>query len=119
MRRAFAHVAVLTMQPDADVRAPGAAITVALCGQWEHQPPCPLAAHHTSAERFGDQVRLRMLFAAEPTDEVVVRARIDAALAAGELRGPDGVITLWGSKLGKPCVTWTFARGSPGGAWRK
>jgi len=44
MRQAFAHEAILVVQPQADLRAPGAAITVALCGHWEHQPPCPLAA---------------------------------------------------------------------------
>ena len=31
------------MEPDADVRAPGAAVTVVLCGHWDHEPPCPLA----------------------------------------------------------------------------
>jgi hypothetical protein len=36
MREAFAHEAVLVMEPDADMRAPGAAITVALCGHWDH-----------------------------------------------------------------------------------
>jgi hypothetical protein len=30
------------------------AITVALCGHREHQPPCPTAPHHASAERGAD-----------------------------------------------------------------
>jgi hypothetical protein len=55
---------------------------VALCGHWEHEGPCPLAPHHTSAERAGDEVRLRTLFATEPAQEAEVRARIGAALAA-------------------------------------
>jgi hypothetical protein len=38
MRQAFAHEAVLVMEPDADVRAPGAAVAVALCGHWDHEP---------------------------------------------------------------------------------
>jgi hypothetical protein len=43
------HAATLLMaDAAADAAAPGAAITVALCGSWEHPPPCPLAAHHTS-----------------------------------------------------------------------
>lgn len=83
------------MQPGADLRAPGAAITAALCGHWEHQPPCPLAAHHTRAERIGDQVHLRTLFATEPDAEPVVRQRIDHALSGGQLEGPDAVITRW------------------------
>ena len=95
MRHAFAHEAVLVMQPDADLRAPGAAITAALCGHWDHQPPCPLAAHHTRAERIGDQVHLKTLFATEPDTEPLVRQRIDHALSGGQLQGPDATITRW------------------------
>jgi hypothetical protein len=95
MRGLFAHDAVLSIGPDEDIRAPGAAITVALCGHWEHEPPCPLAPHHTHAERDGDAARLRILFAAQPADEAEVRARIDAALGDGELAGADGAVTRW------------------------
>jgi hypothetical protein len=94
MRQAFVHTAVLAMAPDADDRAPGAAITVALCGAWQHEPPCPLAAHHTAADRVGDELRLRVLFAAEAAYEAQVRDRIDTALT-GVHRGPDGVATRW------------------------
>jgi hypothetical protein len=94
MRQAFAHEAVLDMGPDADTHAPGAAITVALCGHWEHQPPCPLAPHHTRADRVGGEVRLRILFVTEPESEGTVRQRIDTALSSGELSGPDG-LTRW------------------------
>src|SRR4051812_921861 len=83
MRTAYAHDAVLTAEPGTDDGAPGAAITVALCGHWEHEPPCPLAAHHCAAARDGAQLRLRILFAAEAADEPEVRRRIDGALAAG------------------------------------
>ncbi|WP_222849179.1 hypothetical protein [Trebonia kvetii] len=95
MRQAFVHDAVVTMEADGDARAPGGAITVALCGHWDHEPPCPLAPHSTDAQRSGDQVRLRVLFAAEPTAETEVRGRIDAALSRGSLTGPDGVTTRW------------------------
>ena len=84
MRQAYAHDAVLTSA--ADDRAPGAAITVALCGHWEHDPPCPIAPHHTAATRDGDELRLRILFATEPDRVDEVRSRIDAALAAGDWR---------------------------------
>lgn len=95
VRQAFAHEAVLLMEPDADVQAPGAAITAALCGHWDHQPPCPLAAHHNQAERVGDQVHLRTLFATDPDAEPLVRQRIDRALSAGHFDGPDLVVTRW------------------------
>lgn len=95
MRRTYVHEAVLVMHPEADLQAPGAAITVELCGHWEHPPPCPLAAHHTRSEQVGDRVVLRTLFATEPAAEQVVRDRIDLALTAGQTHGPDGAVTHW------------------------
>ena len=95
MRQAFAHDAELVMPATADDGAPGAAITVALCGHWEHQPPCPLAPHHTRADRDGDTVRIRTLFAAEPDRAAEVHRRIEQALRAGELAAPDRPSTHW------------------------
>jgi hypothetical protein len=95
VRQAFVHDAVVTMDSGGDVRAPGAAITVALCGHWEHEPPCPLAPHSTDARRSGDQVRLRVLFATEPEAQAEVRSRIEAALSQPGLTGPDGITTCW------------------------
>jgi hypothetical protein len=95
VRQAFVHDAVVTMDAGGDARAPGAAITVALCGHWEHEPPCPLAPHRTDARRSGDQVRLRVLFATEPAAEAEVRSRIEAALSQPGLTGPDGITTHW------------------------
>ncbi|MEH1056679.1 hypothetical protein V6U89_15875 [Micromonospora sp. CPCC 206171] len=102
MRQGFAHQAVLDMAPDADPGAPGAAITTVLCGHWEHEPPCPVASHHTRAERSGGEVRLHILFATEPHREERVRQDIDRALARGELRGPDGGTTRWRLRLSGP-----------------
>ncbi|GAA0803288.1 hypothetical protein [Spirilliplanes yamanashiensis] len=82
MRTAFAHDAVLSFAADGDEREPGAVVTAALCGRVEHEPPCPLAAHHTAAARDGDAVRLRILFACAPADEPEVRRRIGTALSA-------------------------------------
>ena len=104
MRQAFAHDAVLTMGGDDDLRAPGAAITVALCGHWEHEPPCPLAPHHTAAERVGDEVRLRTLFAVEPAREAEVRDLIRDALAAGRLVGGDGRESRWSLRSSRSAV---------------
>ncbi len=81
MRQSYAHEAVLALPPGADERAPGAAVTVALCGHWDHEPPCSLAPHHVRADQAGDGLRVRILFAAEPEAEHEVRRRIDLALA--------------------------------------
>ena len=94
-RRTSALDAVVLLAADGDERAPGGAITLALCGSWSHEPPCPLAPHHTAAVRDGDRVRLRVLFAAAPEDEARVRALVEEALARGEGVGPDGVRTSW------------------------
>jgi hypothetical protein len=95
MRQAYAHEAVLILPLAGDDRAPGGAITAALCGELEHEPPCPLAAHHTAAARDGEELRLRILFATPPDRAEEVRARIDAALENGSFTGPDGTTTRW------------------------
>lgn len=125
MRASFAHDAVLDMDPAADLAAPGGAVTLALCGAFEHPPPCPVAPHHTRAERIGDEaagsqmsnlsggggdtqgtlpVAVRVLFAAEPAAEVAVRARIDEALAGGACVGPGGTRTRWTLRGSAPGV---------------
>jgi hypothetical protein len=85
----------VTLDDGGDQHAPGGAITVALCGNWSHPPPCPLAPHHTRVHRDGPAVRLRLLFAAAPDDEERVRSLVDAALARGEGADPDGTLTTW------------------------
>ena len=91
----YVHEATLRLDANADSAAPGAAITVALCGSWEHPPPCPLAAHHTAVQQDGQSVRLRTVFAANPRQEAEVRRRIDAALAKGSQPSPDGILSRW------------------------
>jgi hypothetical protein len=95
MREAFAHDAVLVLEHGGDDRAPGGAITLALCGSWVHDPPCPLAPHHTRVHRAGGEVVLRLLFAAEPADEARVRALVDDVLSRGWGDSPDGSRTTW------------------------
>ncbi len=107
MRQAFAYEAQLVLAPDGDIGAPGAAITVALCGHWDHEPPCPLAPHHTQADRVGDGVHLRTVFAVEPGNEDEVRQRIDAALTGGKLQGPAGVNTHWELRDSQPSAVST------------
>lgn len=93
MRKAFAHEALLVMDTDADSGAPGAAVTASLCGSWEHEGPCPLAPHHTTARRDGAQLHVRVLFAVEPELEDTVRERVVAPLSRGRLIGPGGATT--------------------------
>lgn len=94
-RLGYAHDAVVRLHPGGSPNAPGAAITLALCGSWDHPPPCPLAPHHTANHVAGEDVTLRILFAADAADEPRVRRLIGEALAAEELTGPDGRVTRW------------------------
>jgi hypothetical protein len=95
VRTAYLQLATVTLEPGSDVAALGAAVTKELCGSWEHPPPCPLAPHHTRPERNGNTVTLRVIFATEPANEVMVRDRINSALGQGSLTGPDGRAARW------------------------
>jgi hypothetical protein len=95
MREAFAHDAVLVLEDGGDEGAPGGAITLALCGSWSHDPPCPLAPHHTRVHRTGEELTVRLLFAAEPADEPRVRRLVEEVLARGWGDTPTGGRTAW------------------------
>ena len=95
MRQTFAHEAQVHMGVDEDDRALGGAVTLALCGSWEHEPPCPLAPHHSSVRRDGEVVVLRVLFAVDGDREAEVRALIEASLSAGEQVTPEGAVARW------------------------
>ena len=83
-REGYAHDALVALDPGADPAAPGAAVTVELCGDWEHEPPCRWP-HHTGGSETADGLQLRILFAAGADEEPVVRQRIVDALRAGVL----------------------------------
>lgn len=102
MRAAFAHDALVDMDGDADLAALGGAVTLVLCGAFEHPPPCPVAAHHTRADGRTDGMAVRVLFATEAACEADVRARIDQALAAGCCEAPDGTRTRWTFRSSTP-----------------
>ena len=90
------QTATLRLPVGADEAAPGAAITVALCGQWDHGGPCRWP-HHTSRRRTGDadpdRLELRVVTLASAPEVDAVRATVVAALAAGALDGPNGTVS--------------------------
>jgi hypothetical protein len=102
VREAFVHRAVVELSAGADERAVGAAVTTALCGALDHEPPCPVAPHHTSLTGHGARRRVRVLFATE--DEPVVRRTIEAALGSGEFVGPDGSVSRWVLRSSSPAA---------------
>ena len=86
--------AMVVLAEGADPRAVGGAITVALCGTWDHEPPCRWP-HHTDVTPASDGHAVRTTFTVEPSDEPVVRQKMVAALASGEQTGPDGHLNRW------------------------
>ncbi|MGZ4626656.1 MAG: hypothetical protein ACXV3S_10285 [Kineosporiaceae bacterium] len=88
MRQAFAHEARLDLTVGGDECAPGAAVTVALCGHWDHEPPCRVPHRSDIVARDGDHLTLRVLFACPPGDAGEVRRTVEAALDAGTLPVP-------------------------------
>ena len=90
----FVHEVAIDLVHGADPRAPGGAITVALCGHWDHEPPCRWP-NHTDITPEGDRHLVRTVFTAAPEDEGAVRHRIVEALESGQQAGPDGTISRW------------------------
>jgi hypothetical protein len=94
MKRTLVQCAEVTLQADADPAAPGGAVTVALCGSWDHAGACRWP-HHTSAEWDERRGRVRVVFVVDPEEADHVRALIEQALAKGECLGPDGKVSRW------------------------
>jgi hypothetical protein len=105
MRDAYAHEAHLELAGNGDDRAPGAAVTVALCGHWDHDPPCRVPHHSEVVAREGDRLTLRVVFASAVDDADAVRTAVARALDDGRLSvpGPDDA----------PATTWTVIEQAP------
>ena len=74
--QAFVHTAEVVVE--GDDRAVGAAVTVELCGHWEHPPPCRVP-HRTDVTSGAGAVAVRVLFACDPALEGEVRGGIERA----------------------------------------
>jgi hypothetical protein len=73
---AFVLEASLALDPACDPRAPGGAVTVELCGHWEHEGPCRWP--HNSA--LDDTGIFRTVFVAERREARTIARRIEHAL---------------------------------------
>ncbi len=90
----FVHQATLSLKSGADRAAPGGAVTLALCGVWDHDGRCRWP-HHSGLHLVRATAVLRTVFVSVPVEEQLVRARIDAQLGIGTLTGPDGRTSSW------------------------
>jgi hypothetical protein len=78
-RQGYVVEAQVRFAAGADTRAPGGAVSVALCGHWEHDGPCRWP-HHTEVEVSEGAGRVRTVYAVDPQEEAGIRARIEDAL---------------------------------------
>ena len=69
--------------PGADTRAPGGAITVALCGSWEHEGTCRWP-HHTAVDPVSTPSAVRVVYVVDDDELDHVRSMIESALASGD-----------------------------------
>jgi hypothetical protein len=79
---AFVVEAELVLQDGVDPAAVGAAVTVELCGHWEHEGPCRWP-HNSAIEIKREPARFRTLFVADEPEAALVRDRIETALRGG------------------------------------
>ena len=91
----FAHEQVCRVRElVGEPAALGGAVTVALCGHWEHDGDCRWP-HHTAVTVEGGDHVVTVGFDALDTDVDEVRRQIREGLSTGRLRGPDGTVSTW------------------------
>ena len=79
--RAVAVDVELQLAPGTDPRAPGGAVTVALCGHWEHDGACRWP-HNNRLDDSTTPVRLRTVAIVDDESMTEVETRIDTGLRA-------------------------------------
>lgn len=84
----------VVLAPGGDEKAPGGAVTVALCGHWDHPAPCRWP-HRTSATRDGEVLALTVEVTCDASEETEVRRLVDSAIASGAQADPEGRVTRW------------------------
>ena len=85
----------LSLCRDGDSRAPGGAVTVALCGHWDHEGACRWPHLSTITEVDDGCHELIVQFDASLEEVDVVEKKVREALERGCLVGPDGRETTW------------------------
>lgn len=76
---AYVIEADLVLADGLDPAAVGAAVTVELCGHWEHDGACRWP-HNTAIDAAREPARVRTLFVADTDEAQPVRERIEATL---------------------------------------
>ena len=75
--------AELALADGLDPQAVGAAVTVELCGHWEHDGPCRWP-HNSAIDAEASPARFRTVAVAEEGETEAIASRIRGVLTAGE-----------------------------------
>ncbi len=81
--RAYVLEAELVLDAQAEPAAVGATVTAGLCGHWTHEGPCRWP-HNNAIDAKREPATFRTLFVADPSEEPLVRGRIDERLRIAE-----------------------------------
>src|SRR5688572_22694732 len=68
--------------PGADIRAPGGAVTIALCGSWDHDGSCRWP-HHTAVDTSSPHAIIRVVYVVDDGELGHVRDLIESAVTSG------------------------------------
>lgn len=79
---AYVLEADIDLNEGCDPRAVGAAVTVELCGHWEHEGPCAWP-HNSEIATERSPALFRTIYVADEDEEPTVRDRIGRSLRAG------------------------------------
>lgn len=80
---AFVVEAEIELNDGLDPAAVGAAVTVELCGHWEHHGPCRWP-HNSTIDTGRTPARFRTVFVADPPEANGIRQRIETSLCHAE-----------------------------------
>jgi hypothetical protein len=73
----------LALNPGEDSRAPGAEVTVALCGHWQHDGPCRWP-HNSRIDTGTGAARLRTVVVVPDNERTEIIGLIESALRADD-----------------------------------
>ncbi|HEX6713438.1 MAG TPA: hypothetical protein VF066_08630, partial [Thermoleophilaceae bacterium] len=76
---AYVLEAEVELDAGCDPRAVGAAVTVELCGHWEHEGPCRWP-HNSDIDAERKPAVLRTIYVADEAEAAEIRERIERSL---------------------------------------
>ena len=80
---AYVLEAEIELDEGTDPRAVGAAVTVELCGHWEHEGPCAWP-HNSAIDADRDPALFRTIYVADEDEEPEIRERIGRSLRVAD-----------------------------------